>query len=59
MIAESHKTHFGVLHKAQDSSLDVSSAGLPILDDIIVSFIITRHQETQRRREVVDGGEGQ
>ncbi|KIJ41919.1 hypothetical protein M422DRAFT_254930 [Sphaerobolus stellatus SS14] len=49
LIVESHKNHIGLLHKAQDYNVDVMPAGMSILDDIIVSFIIMRHLEMKRK----------
>ncbi|KIJ34164.1 hypothetical protein M422DRAFT_52148 [Sphaerobolus stellatus SS14] len=51
VIVESHKDHAGIFHKAQNYNIDVMSAGLSILDDIIVSFIIVRHLEMKKRTD--------
>ncbi|KIJ26186.1 hypothetical protein M422DRAFT_71957 [Sphaerobolus stellatus SS14] len=45
LVVESHKQHLGVFHKAQDNNVDVLPPGIPILDDIIVTFIIMNHLE--------------
>ncbi|KIJ26187.1 hypothetical protein M422DRAFT_272763 [Sphaerobolus stellatus SS14] len=45
LVVESHKQHQGVFHKAQDYNVDVSPPGIPILDDIIVTFIIMNNSE--------------
>ncbi|KIJ26089.1 hypothetical protein M422DRAFT_272865 [Sphaerobolus stellatus SS14] len=50
LLVESHKSHLGILRKARDYSLDVMPAGIPILDDIIVSFIIMRYRQIQRKK---------
>ncbi|KIJ25588.1 hypothetical protein M422DRAFT_38623, partial [Sphaerobolus stellatus SS14] len=47
LIVESHKNH---QDDAEDYDIDVRPAGMSILDDIIVSFVIMRHQEMEHKR---------
>ncbi|KIJ42265.1 hypothetical protein M422DRAFT_254670 [Sphaerobolus stellatus SS14] len=52
LVVESHKQHQGVFHKAQDYNVDVLPPGIPILDDIIVTFIIMNNSEWRLQVEL-------
>jgi len=58
LLVESHKEHFGIFHKASQYNLDITASGMHMLDDIIVSFVVMKHEEDLRQKSVSVTGAG-